>query len=65
LITNTSSQDYVKWGLPDGAKLRLGKGKIGDIAYSSDGKLLAVAGGIGIWIYEAQTGKELDFTHRA
>ncbi len=54
------SQDYIRWGLPDGAKFRLGKGGINEIIYSPDGKKLVVASAIGIWIYNAQTGEELD-----
>ena len=58
---NTYAQDYIRWGLPEGAKARLGKGDLtGTIAYSSDGDLLAVASSIGIWIYDAHTGATLD-----
>ena len=32
---------------------RLGKGTIEAIAYSPDGKLVAVVGGVGIWLYDA------------
>jgi len=32
---------------------RLGKGTINTIAYSPDGKLLAMAGSVGIWLYSA------------
>ena len=55
LILQTSfAQDYTRWGLPDGAKVRLGKGWIsGDVAYSPDGSLLAVTSSIGIWLYDA------------
>ncbi len=60
LIPNTFAQDYTQWGLPDGAKARLGKGWISEITYSPDGKRLAVAGSIGIWIYDAQTGEEIN-----
>ena len=45
--------------LPEGAKGRIKKDKINDIAYSPDGTKLAVAGGNGIWLYDAQTGHEL------
>ena len=45
--------------LPEGAKGRIKKGRIHDIAYSPDGTKLAVAGGSGIWLYDAQTGHEL------
>ena len=54
------TQDYTKWHLPKGAKARLGKGYINEIAYSPDSSRLAVASSIGIWIYDARTGKELD-----
>ena len=59
LVSNTFAQDYTTWGLPDGAKARLGKGFIRDVAYSPVSSLLAVGGGIGIWIYDADTGEEL------
>ena len=55
----TIAQDYIHWGLPEGATARLGKGNIGEVAYSSDGKLLAVGTTIGIWIYDAESGEEL------
>ena len=56
LVTNTIAEDYKKWGLPDGAKLRLGKGPLRQITYSPNGKLLAVATTIGVWIHDANTG---------
>ena len=56
----TSAQDYTTWDLPEGAMKRIGKGSIDEIAYSPDGTRLAVASNIGIWIYDAQTGKELN-----
>ena len=60
-LPNTYAQDYTKWGLPEGAKARLGKGWItGEIAYLLDGSRLAVAGSIGTWIYDTKTGVELD-----
>ena len=55
---NTFAQDYTQWGLPEGAKARIGKGRIMDIAYSPDGKRLAVSSRIGTWLYDAQTGEE-------
>ena len=54
------AQDYTILDLPEGATKRLGKGKIVDMAYSPDGNQLAVATGIGIWIYDSQTGREVD-----
>ena len=53
------AQDYTKWGLPEGATARLGKGWISDVTYSPDGKLLAVASPIGIWLYDVHSGQEL------
>ena len=53
------NEPYTQWGLPDGAKARLGKGGINDITCSSDGALLAVASQIGIWIYDVQTREAL------
>ncbi len=63
-VPSSFSQDYIRWGLPEGAKLRLGKGQINEITYSPDGTKLAVASVIGIWIYNAQTGEELDLITR-
>ena len=45
--------------LPEGAKARLGKGSIREIAYSPNGKHLAVAGSIGIWLYDMTTYQEV------
>ena len=56
----SSAQDYTIKGLPDGATKRLGKGSINEIAYSPDGNQLAVASSIGIWMYDAHTGEELN-----
>lgn len=41
-----------QWHLPDGDKVRLGKGKINQIMYSPDSAMLAVATDIGIWLYD-------------
>ena len=57
---NTFAQDSPQSHLPEGATARLGKGWITEIAYSPDGTRLAVAGSIGIWLYDAQTGEALD-----
>ena len=50
--------DYPTWHLPRGATVRLGKGRIGHtdraVAFSPDGKLVAVASGIGVWLYTVE-----------
>ena len=51
--------DYRTWHLPDGAMARLGEGRIDDIAFSPGGQYLAVASGIGVWIYEVATSRAL------
>ena len=60
-VPNTTAEyePHTQLSLPEGAKARLGKGFIHEIAYSPDGTQLAVASSIGIWIYDAQTGEEL------
>ena len=60
LVQNNYAQDHTRWSLPDGATARLGKGWILDIAYSNDGTRLAVGSGIGVWVYNAFTGAEID-----
>ena len=56
---NTSAQDSPQWHLPEGAKARIGKGRAIDIALSPDGTQLAVATGLGVWLYNASTGAEI------
>ncbi|MCY3869947.1 MAG: Ig-like domain-containing protein, partial [Gemmatimonadetes bacterium] len=55
--------DYRTWHLPDGAIARLGKGSISGsdraVAFSPDGHRFAVASGIGIWLYDVATSREL------
>ena len=58
-MENNLTQDTAQWNLPEDAKARLGKGKITEIQYSPDGKFLAVAGGIGIWLYDTTTHQEI------
>ncbi len=72
-LPSSFAQEYTQWGLPEGAKLRLGKGSIGaaqyspylgegsmdNMQYSPDGKLLAVASSIGVWLYDTETYQEL------
>ena len=56
---HTTAQDYTRWNLPEGAKVRFGKGIIRDVQFFPDGTRLAVASSIGIWIYDAQTYQEI------
>ena len=56
---NTHAQDSPQWELPEGAKMRLGKGRVSQIAYSADGSRLAVASTIGIWFYDTATYREV------
>ncbi len=58
--SNIHAQDSPQWHLPDGVKARYGKGTIYDIKYSPDGAKMAVATGIGIWIYDTETADELN-----
>ena len=57
--TATFAQDSAQLNLPDGAKARLGKGTIEEIAYSPDGSQLAVGSSIGIWLYDTATDQEV------
>ena len=59
-VQNSFAQDISQLSLPEGAKARLGKGYIEDIEYSPDGRHLAVASSVGIWIYDTATGQVLD-----
>ncbi len=49
---NIFAEDTTQWRLPEGAKARLGKGSINEIAYSPNGMHLAAAGSAGIWVYD-------------
>ena len=60
LHTAVAGPNRTYMALPEGAKARLGKGHIGEIAYSPDGNRLAVASSIGIWIYDVHSLVELD-----
>ena len=45
LLPNAPAQDHTTFGLPDGATMRLGKGRIsGNIAFSPDGKTIVTGG---------------------
>ena len=53
---NTIAQDTSQWGLPEGAKARLGRGRIFDLKYSPDGTRVAAPSSTGIWLYDSATG---------
>ncbi len=49
----------LKWTLPEGTIVHLGDGGINDIAYSSDGELLAAASSSDVWLYDTVTHQEV------
>ena len=58
-VLHGAAQDYMKLGLPNGAKARLGKGRLtADIAYSPDSTHIAIATKIGTWLYNTRTSEE-------
>ena len=59
VIYNVSAQEDIQTNLPEGAKLRIGQGTLGEIAYFPDGTRFAIATSIGIWIYDSITGERL------
>ena len=59
LLKSSFAQDFTRWDMPEGAKARFGRGSVSHIAYSPDGAWLAVAGSIGVWLYDAKTCAEV------
>ena len=58
LLSNSFAQEYTaRWHLPEGAKARLGKGKLNNIIFSPDGSRVAVSTSIGIWVYDVHTNE--------
>ena len=57
-LPSSFAQEYTQWALPEGATMRLGKGTINEMQFSPDGKLLAVASSIGVWLYDTETYQE-------
>ena len=56
LLSNGFAQEYAaKWHLPEGAKARLGNGKLNNVIFSPDGTRVAVSTSIGIWVYDTHT----------
>ena len=60
IFPNEPTQNNTEWYVSEEPRARLGKGIIGQIKYSPDGTQLAVGSSIGIWIYNAHTGQELN-----
>ena len=58
-LPNSFAQDPSQFSLPEGATARFGKGYVGQIQYSPDGKHFAVASSVGIWLYDTATYKEI------
>jgi len=53
-----SAQDFAtQWHLPEGAKARLGRGRLINIKLSPDSTRVVASTPIGIWIYDAQTSE--------
>ena len=60
LFSKTSlAQESTQRHLPEGAKMRTGKGAASDITFTPDGTQFAVTTNTGIWIYDAKTGAEI------
>ncbi|MDE0682207.1 MAG: dockerin type I domain-containing protein [Candidatus Poribacteria bacterium] len=59
-LPNAFAENYAQWGLPVGTKARLGKGSASGLKFSADGNRLMVQNSVGIWVYDAHSGVELD-----
>lgn len=57
-LSNILAQNFTESSLPSGAIAGFGKGWIHDMEFSPPSDQLAVATTIGVWIYDARTGKE-------
>ena len=58
LLSKGIAQDFAtQWHLPEGAKARLGRGRLINIKLSPDSTRVVASTSIGIWIYDAQTGE--------
>ena len=49
------SADSSIWNLPSGALVRLGRGDVNDVAFTPDGRYLAVTSHFGLWWYDVST----------
>ena len=53
------AQKYRQFSLPEAADPHLTEGRVTAIQYSRDGRLLAIASSIGIWLYDTDSGEAL------
>ena len=53
---DSRAEDYSRWGLPEGAILRLGRGTIDGFAFTPDGQWLTISASVGLWYYDVATG---------
>ena len=58
-LRSSYAQDSTRWGLPERAKMRIGKAPVTEIAYSPDGRRIAAATHEDIWMYDARSGVTL------
>lgn len=50
-----NENDVTNWSLPEGAVARLGRGREPDMAFSPDGRYLAIGTSLGLWLYDLAT----------
>ncbi|MYF98087.1 WD40 repeat domain-containing protein [Candidatus Poribacteria bacterium] len=60
LLTILTTPLFAQDQLPEGAKIRIGKGRADELDYSTDGSRLAVGSTIGVWIYDTHTYKPIN-----
>ena len=58
-LPSSYAQDSTRWGLPERAKMRIGKAPITEIAYSPEGWRIAAATHEDIWMSDARSGVTL------
>ena len=58
-LSTSFAQEYTRFSLPEEADPHLKESRITAIQYSRDGRLLAIASSIGIWLYDTDSSEEL------
>ncbi len=58
-LPNILADEYTQRNLPEGAIACFGKGTLREVLYSPDGARIAVVGGIGIYLYDTATYREV------